>query len=342
MSSKAPAFQWYAADYLADERVMLMTLEAEGAYVRLLSLCWREGSIPANTALLAAMCKQADQKVIKEVLPCFTKVGAPSGRLVHKRLEEERAKQLAHRTKQAENGRNGGRPKKAVGKPNETQKNPPLSVGETQTEPNESSSFISSTSISSNDDSAQEPSSLPAEELEVQPLEAKPTAQPELAAAADPAKAAAIANTDPAEEQHWSIGPLTKPVPFKVICERLGHLGIDFEYYRRVALVAAEDKNDSRTIIQWTSWIRNFFTNQLKTGPLLKPTDGEAARTGVHAPQFEGGYQHQVRAEVQAERDRERQQNINLRIAANLAKHAAEGQQHQANPIGGAGRPPGA
>lgn len=146
--NKAPAFQWYAADYLADERVMLMSLEAEGAYVRLLSLCWREGSIPANAALLSAMCKQAGPKVIKEVLPCFTKAGAPSGRLVHKRLEEERAKQLAHRTKQAENGRNGGRPKKAMGNPNETQNNPPLFFGETQTKPNESPSSSPSSSFS--------------------------------------------------------------------------------------------------------------------------------------------------------------------------------------------------
>lgn len=157
-----------------------------------------------------------------------------------------------------------------------------------------------------------------------------------------PAKAAALATTDGADEQHWSVGPLTKSHAWKAICERQGFAGIDFEHYRKQALVAAEDGNVSRTIAQWNSWVRNFLNNQLKNGPLLKPTDGEAARTGVHAPQFEGGYQHQVRAEVQAERHRERQQNINLRIAANLAKHAAEGQQHQANPIGGAGRPPGA
>lgn len=31
---KAPAFQWYAAEYLADERVMCMTLEQEGQLFR--------------------------------------------------------------------------------------------------------------------------------------------------------------------------------------------------------------------------------------------------------------------------------------------------------------------
>lgn len=157
-----------------------------------------------------------------------------------------------------------------------------------------------------------------------------------------PEKAAAIATTDIADEQHWSVGPLTKPTAWKAICERQGFSGIDFEHYRRQALVAAEDKNDSRTIAQWNSWVRNFLNNQLKNGPLLKPTDGEAARTGVHAPQFEGGYKHEVRADLQAQREREKQQSDNLRIAANLAKRAAEGQQQQSTPTGGAGRSPGA
>jgi len=45
---KAPAFQFYAADWLADEAVSVMSLEEEGAYIRALCYCWREGSIPAD------------------------------------------------------------------------------------------------------------------------------------------------------------------------------------------------------------------------------------------------------------------------------------------------------
>jgi uncharacterized protein YdaU (DUF1376 family) len=41
-------FPFYAADWLADEDVELMTLEQQGAYVRLLCYQWREGSIPAD------------------------------------------------------------------------------------------------------------------------------------------------------------------------------------------------------------------------------------------------------------------------------------------------------
>jgi putative transposase len=42
---KDPAFQFYAADWLADEAVSVMGLEEEGAYIRALCYCWREGSI---------------------------------------------------------------------------------------------------------------------------------------------------------------------------------------------------------------------------------------------------------------------------------------------------------
>ncbi|MBG8552334.1 DUF1376 domain-containing protein [Hymenobacter sp. BT594] len=161
---KSPAFQWYAADYLADERVTLLSLEAEGAYVRLLSYCWREGSIPANPALLSAMCKYADVKVIKAALALFTKVGAPSGRLIHKRLEEERGKQEAFREKQIENGKRGGRPRKDLGNPNETQTKGLGFFGETQTEPKKTSTTsTSSTTTSSTSEEINTPSSLRSE-----------------------------------------------------------------------------------------------------------------------------------------------------------------------------------
>lgn len=87
---------------------------------------------------------------------------------------------------------------------------------------------------------------------------------------ANPAKQMAAAHTNPDDEQHWSAGPLTKPRAFAVICERLGFLEIDFEHYRKQGLVSAEDADISRTINQWSSWIRNYLNNQLKNGPLLK------------------------------------------------------------------------
>ena len=47
-TGKAPAYLWYPKDYLADANTVLMSLEEEGAYRRLLDYCWLEGSIPGD------------------------------------------------------------------------------------------------------------------------------------------------------------------------------------------------------------------------------------------------------------------------------------------------------
>jgi hypothetical protein len=52
---KAPAFQFYAADWLADEAASVMSLEEEGAYIRDLCYCWREGSIPAGSTRMGGV-----------------------------------------------------------------------------------------------------------------------------------------------------------------------------------------------------------------------------------------------------------------------------------------------
>jgi Protein of unknown function (DUF1376)/DnaB-like helicase C terminal domain len=64
----SPAFQFYPADYLADANVQMMTLEEEGAYIRLLSYCWREGTIPADNASLSRLCKGASDEEINVFL----------------------------------------------------------------------------------------------------------------------------------------------------------------------------------------------------------------------------------------------------------------------------------
>jgi len=102
---KAPAFQFYAADHLADERVMLMSLEEEGAYLRLLCLCWREGSIPADAERLGILCKGASTTVVAALMECFKPHPENPDRLIHPRLEEQRAAQREWREKSAEGGR---------------------------------------------------------------------------------------------------------------------------------------------------------------------------------------------------------------------------------------------
>lgn len=108
----APAFQFYAAEYLADENVQLMTLDEEGAYIRLLAYCWREGSVPADPILAGRLCKGASPELMAPVLARFVPVEA--GRLVHPRLERERQKQEAFRAKMSVAGKHGNEIKHGI------------------------------------------------------------------------------------------------------------------------------------------------------------------------------------------------------------------------------------
>ena len=105
MKNRSPAFQFYASDYLADEKVQLMTLEQEGAYIRLLAYCWREGTLPADPESLAKLCKGCSTDVITVVERLFQQDSNDPTRLVHKRLEEERAKQKAYHEQQSNAGK---------------------------------------------------------------------------------------------------------------------------------------------------------------------------------------------------------------------------------------------
>jgi len=53
--NRSPAFQFYPQDWLASAKVAEMTLEEEGAYIRLICYCWMTGSIPADPARCAKM-----------------------------------------------------------------------------------------------------------------------------------------------------------------------------------------------------------------------------------------------------------------------------------------------
>jgi uncharacterized protein YdaU (DUF1376 family) len=56
-AGKPPARQHYCADFLADERVALMTTTQIGAYALLLDYHWREGSIPADPKKIAKLSR---------------------------------------------------------------------------------------------------------------------------------------------------------------------------------------------------------------------------------------------------------------------------------------------
>src|SRR5690349_20581274 len=88
---KAPAFQWYAGDWLADGDVRSMSLAERGAYCDLLSYAWREGSIP-DVPILIGRWLGVGTSEAKRIWPAvrsrFTSHGAPAGRMVSARMEQ--------------------------------------------------------------------------------------------------------------------------------------------------------------------------------------------------------------------------------------------------------------
>jgi uncharacterized protein YdaU (DUF1376 family) len=109
---KPPAFQFYAAEFLADEKVMLMSgphgMAQRGLYITLLCVCWREGSLPADPADLAALAglePGSFEALWQRVEKCFYKAGS---RLRNKRLDVERRKQEARHVALSAAGRRGG------------------------------------------------------------------------------------------------------------------------------------------------------------------------------------------------------------------------------------------
>lgn len=106
---KAPAFQWYVRDFMADEAVALMSYEQQGIYRALLDRQWLEGSIPGNVDQIAAILKlpaKRFRKLWPAIAGKFT--AAADGRLRNGRLERERQKQDAYRETQRQKGLRSG------------------------------------------------------------------------------------------------------------------------------------------------------------------------------------------------------------------------------------------
>lgn len=83
-----------------------MSLEEEGAYIRLLSSCWKHGSIPANPEQCARLIgKGASTTLATVVQAMFQPDPSDPMKLVHDRLDMERRKQAEWREKSAEGGR---------------------------------------------------------------------------------------------------------------------------------------------------------------------------------------------------------------------------------------------
>lgn len=95
--------QWFPAypeKWLLSKSVRLMTFEQRGAYMELLMMEWRDGSISADTeelAILLNLSQDQFEAIWKRVGPMFTPAGP--GLLQNEWLEEIRAEQAAKHEK---------------------------------------------------------------------------------------------------------------------------------------------------------------------------------------------------------------------------------------------------
>src|SRR3990172_6072235 len=106
--NKAPAFQFYANDWLSSTHITLMTPAEEGAYIRLLAYMWNDPDcgLPDDKERLQTLSRltSADKGVIGSILACFEKHPYKAGYLTNKRLFLERQKQEEWRKHQQEAG----------------------------------------------------------------------------------------------------------------------------------------------------------------------------------------------------------------------------------------------
>jgi uncharacterized protein YdaU (DUF1376 family) len=96
---KSPAYQWYPRDYMADALVVAMTLEQEGAYRRLMDVCWLEHGLPNDIDQLWRLAKAPSRdRFARRIWPIVGRKFQPrKGKLQHRRLDRERAKQAKYR-----------------------------------------------------------------------------------------------------------------------------------------------------------------------------------------------------------------------------------------------------
>jgi uncharacterized protein YdaU (DUF1376 family) len=138
MKTKSPAFQFYPADYLSDSNTIAFTAEQDGHYLRLLCLCWLEGSIPIDPRPLLKGGETISDECLNPILRCF-RINRKKTALVHPRLDAERCKQIAWREKSSAGGKASALKKRTVSGGNGASR-------VVTPKSNTSSSFISSSS----------------------------------------------------------------------------------------------------------------------------------------------------------------------------------------------------
>lgn len=96
MHADSPWFKFWPKDFLADVNVAAMSLDALGAYMRLLCYCWTDGGVPADADSLARLwgVDAVTAEGLRDRLePLFIPHEHRNGWWAHPRIERERADQ---------------------------------------------------------------------------------------------------------------------------------------------------------------------------------------------------------------------------------------------------------
>ena len=82
----------------------------------LLCYCWREGWIPADSSAIAQLCNCHDLAIVEPCLSLFDSHPNDEKKLIHKRLDREREKQLEHSNERSNSGKKGAEARWGKGK----------------------------------------------------------------------------------------------------------------------------------------------------------------------------------------------------------------------------------
>ncbi|HIA31734.1 MAG TPA: DUF1376 domain-containing protein [Nitrospinaceae bacterium] len=114
LKNKSPAFQFFPKDFLSDINVVLMSNQARGCYITLMSHEWEAqgNGITNKIEDIAKVCGEnvEDMAMLwKSIEMCFKPHPKDSTKLIHPRLEKERKKQKDNRKKRASAGKKGAK-----------------------------------------------------------------------------------------------------------------------------------------------------------------------------------------------------------------------------------------
>jgi uncharacterized protein YdaU (DUF1376 family) len=127
--SLQPWFRFYTKDYLADSRVRLLAREDRSILVDCWCYCSLDGSLPADPLALGRLLGVDRRKMASTLLRLLPFFECEGGRLHSVRLSREADSDQAKRDRMRENGKQGGRPKKATGSGNGKQIQPEPEAG---------------------------------------------------------------------------------------------------------------------------------------------------------------------------------------------------------------------